>query len=47
MLFDVSALDPLALGVACCSMVVVRLFAGLLPASRAAGIEPVRVLREE
>jgi putative ABC transport system permease protein len=47
LLFDVSALDPLALGVACVSMVLVGLLAALLPASRAAAVEPMTVLRDE
>jgi len=47
LLFDVSALDPLALVVACASMLLIGLLAALLPASRAAGVEPMAVLREE
>ena len=47
LLFDVSALDPLALGVACVSMLLVGLLAALLPASRAAAVEPMTVLRDE
>jgi putative ABC transport system permease protein len=47
LLFEVSALDPLALTGACISMALIGLLAGLLPASRAAGVEPMAVLREE
>jgi putative ABC transport system permease protein len=47
LLFDVSALDPLALTVACAAMALVGLLAALLPARRAAGVEPMVVLREE
>jgi putative ABC transport system permease protein len=47
LLFEVSALDPLALAVACASMFLIGLLAALLPASRAAGVEPMAVLRED
>ncbi len=47
LLFEVSALDPAALVVACLLMTVVGLLAALIPASRAAGVDPMTVLREE
>ncbi|MEJ2081818.1 MAG: hypothetical protein P8Y94_06510 [Acidobacteriota bacterium] len=47
LLFRVSALDPLAFVLACVSMTLVGLLAILLPASRAAGVDPVKTLREE
>ena len=47
LLFEVSALDPAALVVACVLMTLVGLLAALIPASRAAGVDPMTVLREE
>ncbi len=47
LLFQVSALDPLALTVACVVMAFVGLIAGFIPASRAAAVHPVAVLRDE
>jgi putative ABC transport system permease protein len=47
LLFEVSPLDPAALAFACVAMLAIGLFAGLLPASRAARVEPMRVLRDE
>ncbi|MEX2261641.1 MAG: ABC transporter permease [Bryobacteraceae bacterium] len=47
MLFQVSALDPLALTVACISMTLIGLIAGFLPARRAAKTDPVIALRQE
>jgi putative ABC transport system permease protein len=47
LLFEVSALDPAALVVACVLMTVVGLLAAWIPASRAAGVDPMTVLREE
>jgi putative ABC transport system permease protein len=47
LLFDVSPLDPLALAAACVSMALIGLLAGLLPAGRAARVEPMNVLRDE
>ena len=47
LLFEVSPLDPLALTVACVSMILIGLLAGLLPASRAARVDPLTTLRDE
>jgi putative ABC transport system permease protein len=47
LLFEVSALDPLALALACVLMTLVGLLAALVPASRAAGVDPMTALREE
>ena len=47
LLFEVSALDPVAIGAACAGMAVVGLLAALLPANRAAGVDPMAALREE
>jgi putative ABC transport system permease protein len=46
LLFEVSPLDPLALAAACVAMALIGLFAGFLPAHRAARIDPVVTLRE-
>ncbi len=47
LLFQVSALDPGAFVAACAAMTLVGLLATLLPANRAARVDPVRTLREE
>lgn len=47
MLFGLSPLDPLALGGAVCLLAGVVVLASLIPARRAAGIEPVEALRAE
>ena len=47
LLFEVSALDPVALAVACVLMTLVGILAALIPASRAAGVDPMTVLRDE
>ena len=47
LLFEVSALDPVALITAGVAMAVVGLLAALIPASRAARVNPVGVLRSE
>jgi ABC-type antimicrobial peptide transport system permease subunit len=47
LLFEVSALDPVALAVACLLMTLVGLLAALIPAGRAAGVDPMTVLRDE
>ena len=41
LLFEVSALDPIAFAVAAFSMVLVAVFAALIPASRASRVNPV------
>lgn len=46
LLFEVSPLDPLALAIACVSMMLIGLFAAFLPASRAARIDPIATLRD-
>jgi predicted permease len=46
LLFEVSPLDPLALAVACFAMMLIGLFAGFLPAIRAARVDPVVTLRD-
>jgi ABC-type antimicrobial peptide transport system permease subunit len=47
LLFEVSALDPVALAVACALMALVCILAALIPASRAASVDPMTALREE
>jgi putative ABC transport system permease protein len=47
MLFEVSPLDPMALGLACASIVSIGLMAAFFPASRAARVDPALTLREE
>jgi predicted permease len=47
LLFQVSALDPVALAVACVLMTLVGILAAWIPASRAAGVDPMAVLRDE
>ena len=47
LLFEVSALDPVALAVACVLMTLVGMLAALIPASRAARVDPMTVLRDE
>jgi putative ABC transport system permease protein len=46
-LFEVSALDPIAFAVAAVVMALVAVFASLIPASRAAHVDPVTALRSE
>jgi len=47
LLFEVSALDPAALALACVLMTLIGILAALIPASRAAGVDPMTVLRDE
>ena len=47
LLFEVSALDPIAFAVAAACMALVGLFAALIPATRATRVDPVRALRAE
>ena len=47
LLFEVSTLDPLAVGAACAAMALVGSFAALVPAGRAARVNPVREMRVE
>ena len=47
LLFEVSAPDPAALAFACVLMTLVGILAALVPASRAAGVDPMKVLRNE
>jgi predicted permease len=47
LLFQTSALDPAALAVGCALMALVGVLAALIPASRAAGVDPMTVLRDE
>jgi len=46
-LFQVSALDPTALAVACVLMALVGMIAAWIPASRASRVDPMMVLRDE
>lgn len=47
LLFEVSALDPLALASACFLITIIGILATLIPASRAARVDPMMVLRDE
>jgi predicted permease len=47
MLYQMTTVDPLSYGVAVVALAVVALFAALLPARRAASIEPMDALRAE
>jgi ABC-type antimicrobial peptide transport system permease subunit len=47
LLFEVSALDPLAFALACAAMALVGVVAVLVPARRAARVDPVLTLRDE
>jgi ABC-type antimicrobial peptide transport system permease subunit len=47
LLFQVSALDPVALAVACLLMTLVGILAALIPACRATRVDPMTVLRDE
>jgi predicted permease len=47
MLFGVSAFDPIALALALALLIIVTLFAAVLPAVRAASVDPIEALRAE
>lgn len=47
LLFNVSALDPAALGLGCVLMALVGMLAAWVPASRAARVDPALTLRDE
>lgn len=47
LLFQVSALDPIALAAACSLMTLIGVLAALIPASRAAAVDPMTALRDE
>jgi putative ABC transport system permease protein len=47
LLFQVSALDPVAFAVGCILMILVGLLAAWIPASRATRVDPMTVLRDE
>jgi putative ABC transport system permease protein len=47
LLFEVSALDPAAFGIAVASMLLIGVVAALIPARRAAHVDPTTVLRSE
>lgn len=47
LLFQVSALDLVALAIACVTMVLIGVFAGFVPANRAARVDPTAVLRDD
>jgi ABC-type antimicrobial peptide transport system permease subunit len=46
-LYEVTRLDPMVLGTAIATLALAALVAGLIPARRAASIEPARALRTE
>jgi len=47
LLFEVSALDPVAHALACVLMTLIGILAAWIPASRAARVDPMTVLRDE
>jgi len=47
LLFRVSTLDPLALGLACLQMTLLGMLAAWVPAARAARLDPMTVLRDD
>jgi putative ABC transport system permease protein len=47
LLFEISALDPVALADACVLMTLIGILAAAIPAARAAGVDPMTVLRDE
>ncbi len=46
-LYEITGLDPMVLGTAIATLALAALVAGLIPARRAASIEPARALRTE
>jgi len=46
-LFNVKPYDPLSIGLAICVLSIAAAVAGLIPAARAATIEPMEALRTE
>jgi ABC-type antimicrobial peptide transport system permease subunit len=47
MLYETSAVDPWAIGLSVAVLTVAAVLASLLPARRAASVDPMRVLRSE
>jgi ABC-type lipoprotein release transport system permease subunit len=47
MLFGLKPVDPLTLVLAAGGMTIIGIAASALPATRAAGVDPMQVLREE
>lgn len=47
LLFQMSALDPVALAVSCLAMALIGILAAWIPASQAARVDPMTVLRDE
>jgi putative ABC transport system permease protein len=47
LLYGISALDPVTLGAASMALIAIALAACVLPARRAAAIDPMRALRSE
>jgi putative ABC transport system permease protein len=47
LLFEVSALDPMAFGAAAITMAAVGVIAAMIPASRATRVDPTTALRAE
>jgi ABC-type antimicrobial peptide transport system permease subunit len=47
LLFEVSALDPVALAIASVLMTLIGILAAWIPANRAARVDPMTVLRDE
>jgi hypothetical protein len=47
LLFETSSVDPVSISISVFSLLIVALFAAVLPASRAASINPVEALRSE
>ena len=47
LVFEVSPLDPIAVAVGCALMTLVGILAAWIPASRAARVDPMTVLRDE